>query len=79
MRTLRRRKQPVTGEGHNAEARFGIGKCLSKLSVMFCRNVKIIHGAGDVEITIGVKAFHKSESLMAQVTFNLEISFKTIA
>ena len=40
---------------------------------MIRREVEIIHGAGDVEIGIGVEAVDEGRALVAQIALHLEI------
>ena len=42
----------------------------------FLRQIEIIHGAGDIEVGIGVEALDKGRSLVAQIAFHLEIGIE---
>ena len=69
-------EEPIAGEGDDAEAGFCLLKGFGQYAAMLSKKVKIIHGAGDVEIGIGVKAVHKAEALMAQIAFHLKVGVK---
>ena len=43
---------------------------------MVCREIEIVHGAGHVEIGIGVEAINKAQALVAQIAFHLEIGIE---
>ena len=70
---LHRREQPVAGEGHDAEARRVQVEDIRQMAAMVRRQVEIIHGAGDVEVGVGVEPVHEAGALVVQVGFDLEV------
>src|SRR6516162_11282778 len=46
---------------------------------MLCREIEVIHRAGDVEIRVGVEAVDKSAALMAQIALDLEIGVEAVS
>ena len=70
---LDRRKQPVAGEGDDAEARLGAAEGFGQHAAIVRGEIEIIHRAGDVEIGIGVEAVDEGHALMVQIGFDLEV------
>ena len=65
-------KEPVRREGHHAKARARALEGLGQRAIVF-RDVEIIHGAGDIEIGVRVKALDEARALMAQIALDLKI------
>ena len=76
---LRSREQPIAGKRHDAKARIAIFERGRQIAAIFRRNIEIIHGAGNIEIAIGIKAFDKAHALMAQIALNLKIRIKAVS
>jgi hypothetical protein len=70
---IRRREQPVGGEGDHAEAGLGPPEGLGQHAAVVGREVEIVHGARDVEIRVGVEALDEGDALVAQVALDLEL------
>src|SRR5690606_33722097 len=73
---LPRGEEPVAGEGNYAEACLAVLESVGQTSVMLRRQIEIIHGAGEIEIGIGVETIDEGEPLMAQVALDLEVGIK---
>ena len=67
------REQPVAGERDQAEPRLGALEGVGQHAAMVRGQIEIIHGAGDVEIGVGVEAVDEAQALMAQIALHLEI------
>ena len=66
-------KQPIGGEGNQAEARARALEGARENAAVIGREVEIIHGARDVEIRVRVEALDEAHPLVAQIAFDLEI------
>ena len=66
-------KQPIAGEGHQAEAGLGAGKGIGQPAAMIGGEVEIVHRPGHVEIGIGVEAVDEGHALVAQIALDLEV------
>ena len=73
LAALARRIEPVAGEGDDAEARLHVLEGVGQRAAMVGGEVEIVHGAGDVEIGVGVEAVDEGRALMAQIALHLEI------
>ena len=69
-------KQPVAGEGDEAEARLGAGESIGEHPAVIGGEIEIVHGAGDVEIGVGVEAVDEAQALMAQIALHLKIGIE---
>src|SRR3546814_15488889 len=70
---LRRGIEPVRVEADEAEARLRRREGPGQAAAMILRYVIIVHGAGDVEIGIGVEPLDEAQPLVAKIGFHLEI------
>ena len=68
--------EPIGIKAHHAKARGRPAKGIGQMPAMVFSQIKIIHGARDIEIRIGIKAARKAEALIAQIAFHLEIRIK---
>src|SRR5699024_12549130 len=57
---LARRKEPVAGEGDDAEAGLGVAKGFCKHPTMIRSQIEVVHGTSDVEVGVGVEALDET-------------------
>src|SRR5215469_14009365 len=67
------REQPVRGERNHAEAGRGFLEGICQHAVEIRRQIEIVHGAGEIEIRVGVEALHEADTLVAQIALDLEV------
>src|SRR5438477_8720375 len=53
---LPRGKEPVTGEGEEAEAHRGAAEHIGQYAALLGRQIEIVHGSRDVEVGVGIEA-----------------------
>src|SRR5690554_2273844 len=75
---LRRREQPVTAEGDDAEARFRALKRGGEITAVITEKVEIIHRPRDIEIGISIEAIDEIDPLVAKITLHLEFRIEAI-
>src|SRR6267378_805047 len=75
---LRSRKQPIAGEGDDAEAWLRAREGGRQRPFMLGGEVEIIHRPRDVEIGVGVEPVDEGAALMAQIALDLEIGVETV-
>ncbi len=68
--------KPIRREGDKAEPALHPGKGPRQIAAMRFGQIEIIHGAGDIEIGVGIEALDEAEALVAQIGLDLEICIK---
>src|SRR5215469_10111662 len=78
LSALEGREKPVAGERDDAKPRACSLERVRQRTVVFGREVEIVHCTGDVEIGVRVEAVDKRAALMAKIAFDLEIGVEAI-
>lgn len=71
LATLAGREQPVAAVGRNKKSSIGPTKGFAQLAEPLSQ-IKVIHGAGQIEIAVRIKSLDKPFALIMQVAFDLE-------
>ena len=71
--------EPICIKTDETEARLARPESIGQPSAAFVRQIKIGHGAGDIEVRIGIKPSGEAGALIAQIAFHLKIGIEAEA